>query len=334
VAVNLARRTDLDLLPAWTEGAIEPGDRTAGPDDVPVDPALWDRIATFAGNRSGHELMARGQLLGLPVGLLGPEGVAGQLPWSIHRWGEASPSLSPRPLVVDFSALWSGPLCAHLLGRSGMTVVKVEDLGRADGAGRGDPCLFEQLHAGHQQVAFDFAGPGDRQALRALVDSADVVIEASRPRALAALGLDPGSFLGARPGRAWVSITGYGRAGPRSNWVAFGDDAAVAGGLVGTSGPMAPVFCADAIADPVTGVYAAVGALASMASGGGHLVDCSMQSSSAFVNAGGACEGEHRMEGSGSAWRVFHADRFEVVRPPGRDPAAGVPTGGARSSGP
>ena len=94
------------------------------------------------------------------------------------------------------------------------------------------------------------------------------------------------------------------------------------------------MFCADAIADPVTGVYAAVGALASMGSGGGHLVDCSMQSSSAFVNAGGACEDEHRMEGSGSAWRVFHADRSEVVRPPGRAPAAGVPTGGARSSGP
>ncbi len=48
-----------------------------------------------------------------------------------------------------------------------------------------------------------------------------------------------------------------------------------------------------------------------------------MQSSSAFVNAGGACEDEHRMEGSGSAWRVFHADRSEVVRPPGRAPTAG-----------
>jgi crotonobetainyl-CoA:carnitine CoA-transferase CaiB-like acyl-CoA transferase len=235
--------------------------------------------------------------------------------------------------VVDFSALWSGPVCAHLLGRSGMTVVKVEDLARPDGARRGDPQLFEQLHAGHEQAAFDFSAPGDRRSLRALVDSADVVIEASRPRALAALGFDPRTFLGARSGRTWVSITGYGRAGPRSNWVAFGDDAAVAGGLVGMSGPTGPVFCADAIADPVTGVYAAVGALASMASGGGHLVDCSMQSASAFVNAGGVCRGEHRVEGSGSTWRVSHADRSEVVRRPGRAPATGVSTGGARDSG-
>lgn len=334
VAINLARRTDLDLLPAWTEGSIAPGRPTTGPDDDRVHPAIWDRIGAFAGNRSGRELTARAQLLGIPVGLLGPDRTADQLPWSIHRRGEASTSLPPRPLVVDFSALWSGPLCAHLLGRSGMTVVKVEDLGRPDGARRGDPQLFQQLHAGHQRMALDFAGPGDRRTLRALVDSADVVIEASRPRALSALGFDPGTFLGARPGRAWVSITGYGRAGPRSNWVAFGDDAAVAGGLVGASGTTAPVFCADAVADPVTGVYAAVAALASMASGGGHLVDCSMQSSSAFVNAGGTCAGEHRMEGSGSAWRVFHADRSEVVRPPGRPPTAGVSMGGARDGRP
>jgi hypothetical protein len=94
------------------------------------------------------------------------------------------------------------------------------------------------------------------------------------------------------------------------------------------------VFCADAVADPVTGVYAAVGALASMASGGGHLVDCSMRSSSAFVNAGGACEGQHRMEGSGSAWRVYHGDRSEVVRPPGPAPTVGLSAVGGRDSRP
>jgi hypothetical protein len=63
-------------------------------------------------------------------------------------------------------------------------------------------------------------------------------------------------------------------------------------------------------------------------------VDCSMQSSSAFVNAGGACGGEHRMEGGGSAWRVFHADRSEVARPPGRTPTAGGATGGDLDSAP
>ena len=44
--------------------------------------------------------------------------------------------IDPHPLVVDLSALWAGPLCAHLLGLAGARVVKVESLGRPDGARR------------------------------------------------------------------------------------------------------------------------------------------------------------------------------------------------------
>ena len=72
--------------------------------------------------------------------------------------------------------------------------------------------------------------------------------------------------------RAWVSITGHGRTGPARDWVAFGDDAAVAGGLVAWDGD-GPVFCADAVADPATGVVAAVAVLEALAAGGRHLID-------------------------------------------------------------
>ncbi len=158
-----ARPTDLDLLPAWTEGAIEPGDRTAGPDDVPVDPALGPdrrvrrepigrraRRPGPAARPSGRAARAGGDrrsasVVDPPVGRGLALIVAGAPWWSIF-------------------ARWSGPLCAHLLGRSGMTVVKVEDLGRADGARRGDPACSSSCTRGHQQVAFDFAGPGDRRA--------------------------------------------------------------------------------------------------------------------------------------------------------------------------
>ncbi len=49
----------------------------------------------------------------------------------------------------------------------------------------------------------------------------------------------------------WASITGYGRTVDR---VAFGDDAAVAGGLVAYDEDGAPMFKGDAIADPLTGI--------------------------------------------------------------------------------
>jgi crotonobetainyl-CoA:carnitine CoA-transferase CaiB-like acyl-CoA transferase len=218
--------------------------------------------------------------------------------------------------VVDLTALWSGPVCAHLLGRCGAQVIKVEDAGRPDGARLGDPWLFEQLHDGHDGAVLDFSSPAGRRALGDLIDSADVVLEASRPRALDALGFGPEPFLAARPGRTWVSITGYGRSGPRSNWVAFGDDAAAAAGLVAWPDRHSPVFCADAVADPITGLLAAVGALASMATGGGHLVDTSLVASAAFTAGGDSCRGHHRVDGSGSAWSVSHDGTTRAVEPP------------------
>ena len=60
----------------------------------------------------------------------------------------------------------------------------------------------------------------------------------------------------ARAGRVWLRITGYGTEAGSAERVAFGDDAAVAGGLVGYDGA-GPVFVGDAIADPLTGLEAA-----------------------------------------------------------------------------
>ena len=57
--------------------------------------------------------------------------------------------------------------------------------------------------------------------------------------------------------------------------MAFGDDAAVSGGLV-CGGDDAPVFCGDAIADPLTGLAAAVAVAESLRSGGGELIELSM----------------------------------------------------------
>jgi hypothetical protein len=88
--------------------------------------------------------------------------------------------------------------------------------------------------------------------------------------------------------------------------VAFGDDAAVAGGLVGWASradgaePVygaEPVFCADATADPLTGVCAALAVAQSLAEGGGHLIDLPMRSvAAAFANAPGPDHGPHEVK--------------------------------------
>ena len=75
--------------------------------------------------------------------------------------------------------------------------------------------------------------------------------------------------------RLWLSITAYGRQGVSGNRVGFGDDAAAAGGLVAWSDEE-PVFCGDAIADPLTGLTAAARGLQALQDGGRWLLDVAM----------------------------------------------------------
>ena len=167
--------------------------------------------------------------------------------------------------------MWAGPLCGQLLARAGATVVKVESTARPDGARAGPPAFFDWMNSGKLSYVIDFERPS---ALRGLLAAADVVIESSRPAALSRRGLGPADVT-SRDGRVWLRVTGHGTEGKRANWVAFGDDAAVSGGLVGGTDD-APVFCGDAIADPLTGLHAAVAVAESLRSGGGDLVEMSM----------------------------------------------------------
>ena len=163
--------------------------------------------------------------------------------------------------------MWAGPLCGHLLAAAGATVVKVEGRGRPDGTRRGDPRFFDWMNSSKLSYAIDFRDDD----LRPLLEVADVVIEGSRPAALTRRGLGPEQVRG-RPGRVWLRVTGYGTEGDRANRVAFGDDAAVAGGLVGAG----PVFVGDAIADPLTGLAATRAVLDALGRGGGEIVEIAL----------------------------------------------------------
>jgi hypothetical protein len=74
------------------------------------------------------------------------------------------------------------------------------------------------------------------------------------------LGIDAAHLVSTTPGLVWITITGHGAADDAANWVGFGDDCGVAGGLsaalreaTGDTG-----FVGDAIADPLTGIFAAL----------------------------------------------------------------------------
>ena len=266
LAVNLAREDDVACLPAWFGEAAPAWCGEA------AHPEVWEFVETRAAVRSVAALAERARLLGMPVSpAMAPP--AGPAPWCGVSVRGASRRREPeaRPLVVDLSSLWAGPLCAHLLGLAGARVLKVESRSRPDGARRGSPHFFRLLNGNKECVALELDELWD------VIERADVVIEGSRPRALHQLGIDAAAAVRERAGLTWIGLSGHGREPPCGDWVAFGDDATAAGGLCTATGtPGAPMFCGDAIADPLAGLHAAVAALASFRLGGGHLVDVSL----------------------------------------------------------
>jgi len=298
-AVSCARPDDPVLLGALVGAALPP------------DP--WPGIAAWLRRHSGDELAERASALGVAAAPV------------------RHPPTPPRPfldlpgrsveglLVVDFSALWAGPLCAHLLGLAGARVVKVETPRRPDGARRGDPGFYRLLHAGHSSVVFDPADTAGRRAMVALVDAADIVIEASRPRALAGFGLDADAAVSG--GTSWISITAAGRGSDR---VGFGDDIAAAAGLVAREPDGTPLFCGDAIADPLAGLTAAALAMTAPSRGGGALWDVAMADVVAVTLTAAPAGPAPAARRSGAGWVVDGAHGPVPVAEPRRRSASGA----------
>ena len=294
LAVSLPRPADRELLPAWlgiddppddpdrpaaASGAPDPAD--AGPSDE-----LWAAVADAVGRRPAADVAQRAWLLGLPVSVpptrepAPPPAAPGPLaPLAVRA--TAVPGAAPGPstladvVVADLSSVWAGPLCGSLLALAGARVLKVESTGRPDGSRRGPPAFFDLMNGHKQGVALDLTTTSGWTALWRLLADVDVVIEGSRPRALEQHGIVAADLVaGGRP-RVWVSVTGHGRAPPGRDRVAFGDDAAVAGGLVAAD-ESGPCFCADAVADPAAGLAAAAACLDALTVGGGWVLDVAL----------------------------------------------------------
>jgi len=257
IALNLVRDDDWDLVPAWLEEYVED----------------WDGISQHVQHRDADELVERAAEIGLAV-------AKDELPKRPGKWFDTqrfSPGeIKSEPLIVDLSGLWAGPLATSLIGMTGARVVKVESPTRPDGMRLGHEGFYQLINAGKDCVALNFRDEQDLARLKKLLEKADIVIEASRPRALMQLGIVAEEFVARKPGKTWARLTAYGR---KENRIGFGDDIGVAAGL-STVMDMAhgePCFVGDAIADPVNGLHLAL-ILKSFANrGGGAVIDLCMR---------------------------------------------------------
>ncbi|MFF0490181.1 CoA transferase [Nocardia sp. NPDC004068] len=296
LGLSLPRPTDLELIPALVEKAAV------------TDP--WAAVLAWARERSTREAAERVELLGLAGSAVPAPGLNSRAGVVISQFGPRT-RRRENPVIVDLTALWAGPLCAHLLGLGGARIIKVESTTRPDGARRGSAEFFDLLHRGHDMLTLDFGDDRDIDRLRALIADADLVLESSRARALRQLGVDATACAAA--GTSWLSITARGRA---SDAVGFGDDIAVAAGLFVPDGDdLLP--CGDALADPLTGVCAAEAAAAALLADRARLIDIAMLHLSAETAAGPV--EEHTVRHDGHRWWVHTpTDRFPVAPPTAR----------------
>jgi hypothetical protein len=232
VAVNLARPEDVEMVSLLTGTTEEP----------------WTALANAARSDSALRFRDRVSELQVPVAVVG-ESAALEL--------SSSDGAFVPGRVVDMSALWAGPLCAGLLARVGATVTRIESLGRPDPTPLTTPRLDARINAAKRRVGLDLRTTAGRDELYALLAESDVVVTSARPAALDRLGLDPARW----PHLTWVAITAHGFTGPGALRVGFGDDCAAAGGLLDWKDDQ-PRFLGDAVADPLTGLEAALCVLA------------------------------------------------------------------------
>ncbi len=128
--------------------------------------------------------------------------------------------------VLDFTSMMAGPYCTRLLADLGAEVIKIEPL-KGDymryqpPLNGGSSRYFGHLNAGKKSIALDLKSEVGLDVVRALVASADVVVENFRPGVMARLGLDYDSLDAINPRIIYCAISGYGQDGPKSKKPAY-----------------------------------------------------------------------------------------------------------------
>jgi formyl-CoA transferase len=186
--------------------------------------------------------------------------------------------------ILDLSRVLAGPWCTQLLADLGATVIKIERPGSGDdtrawgppflkdSAGRdtSEAAYYLACNRGKLSVAVDFTHPDGQRIVRDLAAQADVLVENFKVGSLAKHGLDYASIAAQYPRLVYASITGFGQDGPYADRAGYDFIIQGMSGFMSVTGERddlpggGPQKAGVAIADLMTGMYAAVGILAAL----------------------------------------------------------------------
>jgi crotonobetainyl-CoA:carnitine CoA-transferase CaiB-like acyl-CoA transferase len=176
----------------------------------------------------------------------------------------------PLPLegirVLEFGHTILGPCCGMVLADFGAEVIKIEPPGgertrRLKGFGAG---YFAFFNRNKKSVTLDYKTPEGLATARALIQTADVLIENMAPDALTRAGLGPEESRAKNPRLIYCSLKGF-LDGPYANRAALDEVVQMMSGLAYMTGPPGmPLRAGTSISDMLGGIFGAMGILVAL----------------------------------------------------------------------
>ena len=191
--------------------------------------------------------------------------------------------------VLDASRVLAGPFCGQVLGDLGAEVLKLERPGVGDETRGWGPPFAGELSAYYlscnrhkRSLTLDLARPEGLVLFYDLLRRSDVLLENFKAGSADRLGLAVDKLLSVNPRLVVCSISGFGRTGPMSELPGYDFAIQALSGLMAITGPAEgpPSKVGVAIADVLTGLYAAAAVLACLRarekSGHGYAIDLAL----------------------------------------------------------
>ncbi|MBB4008923.1 CaiB/BaiF CoA transferase family protein [Allorhizobium taibaishanense] len=194
--------------------------------------------------------------------------------------------------VIELARILAGPWIGQTLADLGADVIKVESPQGDDTRTWGPPFIddgvekaaayFHACNRGKRSIAADFTRAEDIEIVKALIASADVVIENFKVGGLAKYGLDYDSLKEINPRLIYCSVTGFGQDGPYAQRAGYDFMIQGMSGIMDLTGEPdgAPQKIGVAFADIFTGLYGVVAIQAALAqrekTGRGQAIDMAL----------------------------------------------------------
>jgi crotonobetainyl-CoA:carnitine CoA-transferase CaiB-like acyl-CoA transferase len=172
--------------------------------------------------------------------------------------------------VLDCSQILAGPFCSMLLADMGADVIKIEKPNGGDDTRRMGPpfidtesAAFLAMNRNKRSIVLNFKEPSGIEAMKKLVESADIMIENYRTGVMERLGLGYEDLKAINPGIIYCSISGFGRTGPYAKRGGYDLIAQAMSGIMSFTGvpDTPPVKAGVPIADMNAGMFSVYGIL-------------------------------------------------------------------------